>query len=81
MLEVRVPCIHLLPKIPKIQIKLISNGYLTAQADQAVRTEETILTSFIRKLGQKLFTFSGLLSHHCEGSEKNFRQSFSLWPA
>ncbi len=26
------------------------------------------------------FTFPDLWSHHCEGSEKNSRQSFSLWP-
>ncbi len=26
------------------------------------------------------FTFSGLQSHHCEGSEKNCRQSFSIRP-
>jgi hypothetical protein len=25
-------------------------------------------------------TFSALWSHHCEGSEKNSRHSFSLWP-
>jgi len=32
------------------------------------------------KSGYLAFTFFGLQSHHCEGSEKNSRQTFSLWP-
>jgi hypothetical protein len=33
------------------------------------------------KSGYHAFTFSGLQSHHCEGSEKKSHQTVSLWPA
>jgi hypothetical protein len=33
------------------------------------------------KSGYHVFTFSGLQSHHCEGSEKKSHQTVSLWAA
>jgi hypothetical protein len=68
------------------KFNLVGRAFLTAQENQGNRKHQERQTDF-HNLQENYnsnhtdITFSGLPSHHCEGSEKNSRHSFSLLPA